>query len=973
MTDLLRIPFERPFLATLAAELLQREGDGLPRTLVLLPSSRAARSLNHALLEASGCEALVLPVVTTPGGWVRELAERLGIDREPFPAALRAEWLARTLADLEWLAHTKESAPGLAAEFVALFDDMRRHGLDPADPAAAGGADDLLMSDVDHVRDAWRCYRPLIPWDDVDAEISVTSAVESAPHWPGRPFDSLWIAGFVDMSPLRARLLRAAAGYATRTVVALSDAATDGFAAAFLGTFRDETSPLHPGTPGRAVVADLGLATDPIAPLCDPSRRKASLQLLPCPDSEQESRRIAAVVVERLQRTPTASIAVATNDQRLARRIAAQLRDAGLDLDDSGGVPLSSTPPGRLLWLLMRCVITGPAHEPLLELLTHPLTTFGHDRGRLSRRVLSFEKNLLRGETAPGNLAGYRARAQERDAELMTAVPGAKPEMTELVDDLERSLEPLLDVVRGEHAVDVLLDALKTSWRRAAPETPLPAIDDSSADAAPLAVARLLEALATVSTSAPSMTLHDVAALLGRLLGAETVRPHRPLNLPVQITGLLEARLETYDLLVLGGLTEDGFPGRVGRPLHLGRAWRESAGLPDWRRTMGQQAELFARLLHAADDVVATWPGEVDGQPVLPSPFLQRLLLAGLRDEPLARPAPLYRRAPDQDHAPLPLPQKLDDEAPAVLATTRPVHAVSPSALAVYRACPYRWLLDRGFGLAEEDDVKEALAKRDQGTIVHDCLARLLAPGGPAVTALAAGRLDEAHRLLTDIAADRFAFHAGNLPQRRLWEASFLAGADALLQFEHRRLQDWRPVAVEAPFDVPLGALADWLGRDLELTDHERSIPLHGRIDRIDAVRDGSSRCAVLDYKSGASPSARDVAEGRDLQLSAYALAVILGSLPDLPDAPVVAGGAFYALGGDEPGFKTLLALDQLERDAELIVTTARAMIRAEGAFPLVPDEIGLKDPAPCRFCHLRGVCRIDERDLAHRAEGVEP
>ncbi|MBV9524132.1 MAG: hypothetical protein JO010_15125, partial [Alphaproteobacteria bacterium] len=53
-----------PFLDTLAAGLLmESEGDplALSRTLVLLPTRRAARALREAFLRASGGRALLLP------------------------------------------------------------------------------------------------------------------------------------------------------------------------------------------------------------------------------------------------------------------------------------------------------------------------------------------------------------------------------------------------------------------------------------------------------------------------------------------------------------------------------------------------------------------------------------------------------------------------------------------------------------------------------------------------------------------------------------------------------------------------------------------------------------------------------------------------------------------------------------------------------------------------------------------------
>ena len=117
------------------------------------------------------------------------------------------------------------------------------------------------------------------------------------------------------------------------------------------------------------------------------------------------------------------------------------------------------------------------------------------------------------------------------------------------------------------------------------------------------AAARLLECLKTDSSLLPPVTLSDFTADLGLLLTGENVPAHRARNLPVLVTGLVEARLEVFDNLIMAGLRDGVFPSRPQRALLLGGGIRDRLGLPGWRDALSRDAELFLRLLQWADDL----------------------------------------------------------------------------------------------------------------------------------------------------------------------------------------------------------------------------------------------------------------------------------------------------------------------------------------------------------------------------------
>jgi len=987
------IPFDSPFLPGLARLLLDVCGESLPRAMVLLPSIRACGSLRHALLEASGRDGLLLPAIETPSGLIEHLAGRLP-DTAPaaVPRRLRAAVLEPRLGRVEWLRDRPGSAWGMAEELVRIFDELRRHELDPGDLDDGGPiAPELQTRDVARVSETWRLYRDAIPRDDLDREREIVDAVCAAARWPGPPKGDLFAAGFSDLSPLTARLIRAAARAADRAHLVGAEAGDDPLTGLYLAAFSDPGAPTHPLAPDRRVSALLqgretetpGRDTRPYpartADLDDPGTILSSggePLLRPCADPEQESRLVADLVISRLREDPRSRIAVATADRSLGRRIADQLADAGMDLDATGGEPLSAHAVGRLVWAVLRTALTDLHPEPLLELLTHPLVDFGRGRAAHAKRTLSLEKELLRGRTAGAGLAGLRARAAGREARLRRKFPDVRPEMTELVEDVAAALGDLLTLAKGAPApAAVHLAALRDAWDRAAPGDPLSAVDegrDSEDRSWPARreLHRLLAELDAIDDVLPPLSAHGFATMATRLLAAAEWRPHRSVHLPVQVTGLLEARMEPYDLLVVAGLGETVFPDEPSRrTLLLGRSWRERNGLPDWRSDLGLDAELLLRLLHNGRRVAVTWSCEMDGQPALPSPLLGRLMLAMPEAPAVAPRAPLWRRV-NSDANELATAQSAfaaEPRARPVHARSAPLSRVSHTALRTYLDCPYRFLLQDGFRLSEPEIILEELRRMDYGRIAHDALQRFLRGDGPGARALGRRDREGALAALGEDAREAFAEAVDEVSRRRLWQAAFLAMADDIVDVELATAVAWRCIAREQPFAFTLGELSDWLrargAPPPPLDGATAGIACEGRIDRVDLGDAGDVH--VIDYKTGAPPTRKAVAAGEDLQLSVYALAVRLDKVAGAPaDAALI--GSYYGLKpgavGHDPDRPHLAQDHDLARDGATLLGAAVAMADRGHAFDLIPPDA---DPdhkdAPCRHCPWRGVCRIDE------------
>ncbi len=1078
------VGLNHPLLPHLAAWLLEhtpRVGAGdLSDVLVLLPSVRAAASLQHRLLEASEREALLLPRITTPKHLAVDLALRLDPHASSLPPVeLRAALFTPYLKHLSWVMEHPESAPGLADELVELFDTVRRHDLQAellegtpstaARPSVNSVTDLLWQKDLERVQEAWRAYREVIPADETDSLLAVDRAI-GAHGWPGPVPEFVTLAGFAYLDPVTARLLRHVTSLAESHL--FETAADDPLSRLFLASYEcgpedaehDPTHPLHPARRVRALL--LAGETSRIARLAEPSmpspvspvspsgarssagawpesyrerlyalepawREAAStcdIQVLVCDDPEDESRNVAALVVEeianwreRCERVsePPPRIAVATADRDLTRRIAAQLRDAGLDLDDTGGIPLSELPAGSLAVHLLQTIVTAFHHDPLLELLTHPFVdllpatvpapdpvltppTDGvqpTERREHARWTLRFEK-MIRGHQRPiTGLSGYQRRAVEYDVHVGGQRRPGRRGMSTFVEALAEAVAPLTGLTAGTMPWQVHLAGFRQAWTRLAPGRPLdPAT--TRQDEANLAglLGDLDQALALAPPAARARFVTgfaDFAAMLSRLIAARTVRPHRQPFRPVVVTGMLEARLEDHDLLIVSGLSEDVFPGRSERPLFLTDATRRRLGLPGWQEQLGLQAELFLRLLHNGRRTVLTWPTARLGQPCLPSPLVIRLGLSGQLPCTRAVPGPLYRRQPPPLGTIVSAQSRFAAEPaaiPAAEGSLRLSH-LSHTTLKTYRDCPYRFLLESGYALREEEEILEEFRRLDYGTLVHTCLQRFLQPNSRGRRALSSGRREPALAALRGIASEVFADGADEMPQRRLWEETFLIAAPDVVDFElARQAAGWRPACLEARFTFTLGDLQTWLQAQptageavaaaaaypAALSADDGSFPVKGTIDRIDRAMSGAGeRYAVIDYKTGAPPSGTDVQESRDLQIVLYALALEVGGVPDLAGTAgaQVVQGAYYRIGPQECGFN--LARPHLDagetagravlvQGAREILTTARAARDRTHPYALIPEawQGTQARPLPCRICPFQGVCRLEERML---------
>jgi ATP-dependent helicase/nuclease subunit B len=365
------------------------------------------------------------------------------------------------------------------------------------------------------------------------------------------------------------------------------------------------------------------------------------------------------------------------------------------------------------------------------------------------------------------------------------------------------------------------------------------------------------EMLAELQASAAAAQLYvsaeDAVPLLRRLLDARAVRPPYGGHPRIFIWGLLEARLQRADLVVLGGLNEGVWPALPAPDPWLPPKVRATLKMPTLETRIGLAAHDFASAL-GAPEVLITRARRDAKSPTVASRFLLRLeaISGGLpRDLRLER----LTRVLD-DPGP---PQPVDRPAPNPPSSQRP-EKISVTAVDRLKADPFAFYAQAILRLRRQDPVDDDHTARWKGIAVHEVLQEWLQHDECNPDKLR----PRAERLLADQAIHPML--------GALWGPRLLEAIDWIAAMEREnKARGRRPLAAEVAGETSLAG-----------------VTVHGRVDRIDRLADGS--LAIIDYKTGAPPTQKAVDAGFALQLGLLGL--------------IGRAGGFEGVSGDPEAFE---------------------------------------------------------------------
>jgi ATP-dependent helicase/nuclease subunit B len=901
---LFTIPAHRAFADALVAGLIRRAGSdplALARALVLLPNNRAVRAVTDAFVRASG-GGLVLPRLVPLGD--PEMGESVGAALDPaedpplpaVPPYQRRMILARLVTE----ERARAGQPIDAAEAVRLAGELAR----TLDQLLVEEVAPERLRDIDlgpelteHWRRALSTFEVVLErWPVELARVGRIDAATRRAALLGRlerrwravtPAGTVCAAGVTDSAPAVARLLRCVADMPRGLVVfagldvALPQEEWDALGphepnAAGLRRRSIETHPqfhlkllLDRMDVGRGEVAtwreggghDAGAArgraiANALAPadftgkwtrIGAEDRRLKGVTVAELATPAEEAQAIALALREALEE-PGRTAALVTPDRALARRVAAHLGRWGIAIDDTAGRPLAILPPGTLLLALAEAAAQRFPPLALLALLKHPLVRSGDARLEWLDGARALDK-ALRGPRPAAGLQGITDDLATRRGTAAAWWDDSSALLTSIADAFDRGPQPLADLLANlrETAATLCGDAL---W----------------AGPAGRAAAQFLADLELEAPAGPArVDPAELPQLLRTLLDEVAVRPPQGGHPRLAIYGLIEARLQTADLMVLGGLNEGVWPGRPAPDPWLAPRIRAELGLPGLERRVGTAAHDFAQALGAPRAIVTRARRDAKSPALASRLWLRLQALSGERfDRAIALEG--WTRALDMPAAHLPS----DRPAPSPPALLRP-KAISVTEVDRLKADPYAFYARRVLGLMPLDPVDADPSAAWRGTAVHDILEQWWKLDACVLDALRP-------RAVAMLADERT-----HPMMRALWQPRLLEAIDWIASTVGAQAKEGRRIAS-----------AEGKGA-IEIA----GVKLSGRYDRVDRLADG--RIAVIDYKTGKPPSATAVRAGYSLQLGLLGLIVERGGFDGLRGT----AGAFeyWSLGKGKDGF----------------------------------------------------------------------
>jgi ATP-dependent helicase/nuclease subunit B len=879
------IPSHRSFADALAAGLIARFGKdplGLARGRILLPNNRAVRAVTEAFVRASG-NGLLLPRLIPVGD--PEIDERIGgaldpIDSDPVPPAIDPTERLLTLTNIVAGPDVSTGeALRLAQDLARTLDVLLVEEVAPAELAeAAADAGELAR----HWQVSLEKLRAIIEiWPARLRELGAIDLAERrnrllnglAERWASEPPEGFTVAaGITTAAPAVARLLRRIATMEQGMVVlpglSLSRDMPDGewerlgpddngrteqthpqydlkllldrmgIARAEVQTWPSAGRAASPAIRARAVANAMTAAefSDKWSKLPPAERRLSGIRMAEFADGAAEAQGIALALREALE-TPGRTAALVTPDRLLAQRVSALLKRWEISADDSAGRALSETPAGTLLLALAAVAAEEFAPVPLLALLKHPLVG---GEGDERRRWLDDVRTLdlaLRGPRPAAGLQGIDAHIAEKNGDRHHRGCAAAWQR------LRPHVAPVAGLLHGPVTLEHFLKALTDAVTALAGDRPWRGSDGR------MAAEMMAELQSTSASGSLRLAAEDAVPVLRALLSESRVRPPYGGHPRIFIWGLLEARLQHADLMVLGGLNEGTWPAAPAADPWLAPKIRANLGLPGTDFRAGLAAHDLASAA-GAPQVLITRARRDGRAPTVASRLWLRLeaMTGGV-----TRATMLQRWTAALDAPPAVEP--VGKPAPNPPAEARPKE-IWVTAVDRLKADPFAFYAREILRLPKLDPVDADHSAAWKGSAVHEVLEEWLDQDNcdPAklmarTEALLSG--ETIHPML-----------------RALW-APRLIEAIRWIEKEERRNQD----AGRLPLAAERKGTASIAG-----------VQLHGRADRIDRLADQA--LAIVDYKTGKAPGKTAVQEGFSLQLGLLGLIALAGGFDGIVGEP---------------------------------------------------------------------------------------
>lgn len=624
------------------------------------------------------------------------------------------------------------------------------------------------------------------------------------------------------------------------------------------------------------------------------------------------------------------NIGIVTEDRKLARRVRALLERSSIFIQDTAGWSLATTSAATIIERWLECIEEDFDHQPFLDLLKSPFFSSLEQRENHLSLVHRLEQDIILHENIARDLNRYRLALIHRKNKLHNWPTDTFDHLKDLLDKISDASSELKSLYskNTQSSPQIFIDTFISSLKK------LNIYQQLETDMAGARIIRVLNLMIeALKHSSPKMGWNDFRYWINYNLEQEEFTPQ---NLPsaVKLMNLKQAQYCHFDALIIAGANKDTLPGTSNQSPFFNQNVRQSLALPSWPDVKQQYFKYFRYLLGASNHLLLTHCNEINGEWQQPSPWLKsitdfakialdidlqdKILCDFLKHDEINVLECNIDSTPEQTQQPKPGINQL--MIPTEFSASRHQRLIN---------CPYLFFASDALSLKASEKITEELLKSEYGEKVHLILQAFhqQVPGlpEPFQEKLTTNNKQKAFDHIEHLSKQVFEKNIEDSIQHRDWLQRWLNTADAYLDWQIERQQDWDIFTLESK-------------HHLKIT---QNLSIKGRLDRIDAKE---KQYSIIDYKTGIAPRQKDIDAGEDIQLTSYAN--LIEHVNEVSYCELSANKVKITSHLEEENLNTLKKLTQ-ER---LISLTNK--IHNHHELPAWGDE------KTCQYCDMDGLCR---------------
>lgn len=874
MPNITTIPSSLPFADTLAGGILEKYGRDpllLANIKILLPNRRACKALQESFLRMSNGKPMLLPDMQPIG----DLGDEENIfklsshfeSKQPEPVGNIETRVILTGLIKKWQAisgisesTTTSQAAFLAIELAAFLEEVERENLSVLElekivPEEYASHWQITLSFLNILVEEWpsilseRGRVSLANYRNIIFALQEKYWEENPPLYP------IIAAGSTASVPATKKLLLVISKMPNGEVI------LPGFDNKYLDEKSfEKIEESHPQYSMKNFVEEAGLARSDIKNWNNVSVKDENKEYLvseimrPAVTTEQwknfklkenpggikivtaknlrEEAKIISLMMKELLEKKHQTAALITNERKLALYVKTIMARWNIYLDDSAGSNLSSVPHVVFLKLIINVFENNGTPVELLSLLKHPFTLAGFSASEFRNNTRELEKKILRGVRISNGLAGIKKELSKSDDKLY-----------EWFASLYNIFEPLM-ILQNKKSVNfkILLERIINVSEKLSVSNDNKNFSIWSGDKG-LAFRDFLDELLTHANSFGEIEPSDFSGIFSAMLSGYKYRPSYGTHPRLYILSPSEARMQHFDLVILGGMNENSWPDSMQADPWMSRPMRKNFGLPLPERKIGLAAHDFCQLV-TMSNVVITRAEKVDGAATIPSRFIQKMdvllsknIVSDKPDDNWVRWASLMSKPEYYSRIKFPL------ATPPAFARPK---ELSVTSLGKLMRDPYAVYAGKILRLKKLNEIDEEPGAADFGDFIHGTIELFL---------------KNYEKISEDKKeAELINYGAQLIKEKELrpsvvsfWWPRFLRIAKWFAENEKERRKE--NILVKSEIDGKY------------IID---GFSISAKADRIEISSEG--KINIIDYKTGSTPSLKDIRSGRQPQMIVEAL-----------------------------------------------------------------------------------------------------